>query len=82
MTLTAVRKLLLRKCKPHIAKDSRGFGLKSWCRANGVASTHASDFLSGRRLPANDLLGALGLEWRIMRRASRVASHVSNTQGE
>lgn len=71
MTLESTRKLLLRKCKPYTAKDGRGFGLKPWCRAHGVAPTHASDFLSGKRLPAGDLLEALGLEWRIMRKRRR-----------
>lgn len=66
MTLEQVRKRLLRVCKPYTSKDGRGFGLKAWCRANGVASTHASDFLAGKRNPANDLLEALGLEWRVM----------------
>lgn len=68
VTLDAVRKLLLRKCKPYLSKDGRGFGLKGWCRAHGVASTHASDFLQGKRNPGSDLLEALGLEWRVMRK--------------
>lgn len=68
MNLDQVRKRLLRECRPYVAKDGRGFGLKPWCRANGVASTHASDFLSGKRNPASDLLEALGLEWRVMRK--------------
>lgn len=68
MKLDHVRRLLLRKCKSYVASDGRGFGLKPWCRAHGVAPTHASDFLSGKRLPATDLLEALGLEWRVMRK--------------
>lgn len=69
MTLHAVRRLLLRKCKPYLAKNGKGFGLKPWCRAHGVAPTHASDFLTGKRNPASDLLEALGLEWRVMRKS-------------
>ena len=73
MTPDAIRRLLLRECKPY--RNGRGFGLKPWCRAHGVASTHASDFLNGKRHPANDLLGALGLEWRVVRkRGSKAGS--------
>lgn len=71
MTLEAIRKLLLRKCKPFIASDGRGFGLNAWCRAHGVSSTHASESLSGMRLPTADVLEALDLEWRVMRKGKR-----------
>ncbi len=66
MTLEAVRKLLMRQCKPYTGH--KGFGLRGWCAAHNVVPTHASEFLSGKRLPANDVLDALGLEWRVMRK--------------
>lgn len=68
MTLDQVRKLLLRKCKPYAAGAHTGFGLTAWCDAHGVAKTHASDFLAGKRNPGTDLLEALGLEWRVMKK--------------
>lgn len=68
MTLEQVRNLVLRKAKPYTGQ--KGFGLRGWCEANGVAQTHASDFMSGKRNPGNDLLEALGLEWRVMRKTS------------
>lgn len=70
MTLDAVRNLLLRKCRPYAEGTHTGFGLTPWCEAYGVARTHASDFLAGKRNPGSDLLDALGLEWVIARKKS------------
>lgn len=70
MTLDAVRKLLLRRAKPH--QKYRGTtGVKAWCEAHGVAAAHVSEFLNGKRGPMSDLLEALGLEWRVMRKARK-----------
>jgi len=66
MTLEQVRKLVARECRPY--QGQKGFGLRKWCEAKGVAQTHASDFMSGKRNPGSDLLEALGLEWRVMRK--------------
>lgn len=67
MTLEAVRELLLRRAKG-ASRFKNAIGVKAWCKANGVSDSHASEFLNGQRLPASDLLEALGLEWRIMRK--------------
>lgn len=67
MTLDAVRKLLLRSAKP-FAVYKGSTGVKGWCKANGVANSHACEFLNGQRNPTSDLLEALGLEWRVMRK--------------
>lgn len=67
MTNEDVRKLLLRRAKPY--RKYRGTtGVKPWCEAHGVHASHVSDFMTGNRNPAPDLLEALGLEWRIMRK--------------
>lgn len=66
MTHDDVRSLLRRRCEPY--RGRHGFGLRAWCREHNVNQTHASDFLTGKRGPANDLLDALGLEWVIRRK--------------
>lgn len=68
MTLESVRKLLLRRAKGS-AKYKNSTGVKAWCTENGVQNSHACEFLNGKRLPTTDLLEALGLEWRVMRRS-------------
>lgn len=57
-----VRDLLTRRARS---------GLRPWCRANAVSESHANEFLNGRRGPASDLLNALGLEYRIVRKRVR-----------
>lgn len=67
MTENQVRELLLRRIEKF--RNRRGsIGLRPWCKANAVAISHASEFLNGKRLPTTDLLDALGLEWRIVRK--------------
>ena len=61
MTADEVRALMDKRVKP---------SLTEWCRVHGVAKSHASEFLNGKRLPTTDLLDALGLEWRICRKRS------------
>jgi hypothetical protein len=82
MTLEQVRKLLLRRCKPFISGYGNSqTGIRPWCEAHGVASTHASEFLNGKRGPAPDLLDALGLEWRVMRKPiPRCPQHISEAK--
>jgi hypothetical protein len=67
MTLEAVRKMLLQKTKQH-AIYAGSSGLKGWCREYGVTHSHASEFVKGKKKPGSDLLEALGLEWRVMRK--------------
>jgi hypothetical protein len=70
MTLDAVRKLLLRQTRT-FAVYKNSTGIKAWCKVHGVANSHACEFLNGQRNPTSDLLDALGLEWRIMRKATK-----------
>lgn len=42
--------------------------LRPWCEANGVHYPHAVEFKNAKRGPCYDLLGSLGLEYRIVRR--------------
>jgi hypothetical protein len=72
MTLDDVRKLLLRRSRTHI-KYRGTTGVKAWCEAHGVAATHVSEFLNGKRGPTSDLLENLGLEWRIVRKRAPVS---------
>ena len=67
--LEAVRKLLLRRAKG-ASRYKNATGVKAWCKAHGVANSHASEFLNGKRLPTSDLLEALGLEWRVMKKST------------
>lgn len=66
MTLDQVRRLLLRRAAP-FARNKGSTGVRAFCEAHGVAVAHASEFMTGKRHPASDLLAVLGLEWRVMR---------------
>ncbi|MCK1676614.1 hypothetical protein [Bradyrhizobium sp. 150] len=70
MTLDVVRKLLLRRALPFAARKN-STGVQAWCKAHGVSNSHACEFLNGQRNPTSDLLAALGLEWRVMRKIRR-----------
>ena len=80
MTLDQVRNLLRKRIAPYRGK--RGIGLRPWCAAQGVNVSHASEFLDGRRLPTTDLLNALDLEWRVMRKPRRAQSEDARKKGE
>lgn len=68
MTEDAVRELVKQRAQRYaLNKGSTGF--TEWCRRKGVNKGHASDFMHGKKAPCSDLLKALGLEWRIGRRA-------------
>lgn len=69
MTLDQVRNLLLRKAAKHTT-GRKGAGIYGWCKAHGVSRSHATEFVNGERLPTTDLLEALGLEWRVMRKTN------------
>jgi hypothetical protein len=66
LTEDQVRELLLKRAKKHIG--FRGSGLNGWCLEHGVNKGHASQFMNGRRGPGIDLLEALNLEYRIVRK--------------
>jgi hypothetical protein len=65
MSADRVRAALQAKIAKH--------GHNRWCEANKVSSSHASEFLTGRRLPTTDILDALGFEWRIVRKRTPTA---------
>jgi hypothetical protein len=67
VTLDQVRELLLRRAAP-FAANKGSTGIYGWCEAHGVNRTHVSDFMNAKRMPGNDMLDALGLEWRVMRK--------------
>jgi hypothetical protein len=67
MTLDQVRKMLIQRAKKYQVYRGTS-GVCAWCSAHGVAKARASEFLSGKRLPTTDILDALGLEWRVMRK--------------
>lgn len=61
MTIEQVQALLLRKA-------NKSGTVYAWCKENDVSRQRASEFLAGKRLPTTDILEALGLEWRVMRK--------------
>lgn len=70
MTEDQVRFLLQRRARS-FAINRGSSGIRGWCEAKGVAYPHVSEFMNGKRSAATDLLNALNLEYRIMRRRSR-----------
>lgn len=67
MTDDAVRALLLKRAK-RFAKYRGATGVIGWCHKHGVSRSHTNEFLNGKRGAATDLLDALGLEYRIVRK--------------
>jgi hypothetical protein len=71
MTEEQVRDLARRKAKPT---------LRAWCRKHGVSVSHLSEFLNGKRhRPTKDMLDALNLEWRIVRKRSGGGNRTTST---
>ncbi len=67
MTPDAVRALVQKRARRHAARKN-STGVTAWGKAHGVAKSHLSEFMAGKRLPTTDILDALNLEWRIVRR--------------
>lgn len=63
-----VRALIVRRAARH-AKRRGSTGVTAWGQANGVSRSHLSEFMAGKRAPTTDILDALNLEWRIVRKA-------------
>lgn len=42
--------------------------IREWCKVMNVAPSHVSEFLNGKRGPGNDLLQALNLEIRYVKK--------------
>lgn len=63
-----VRALVLAEARKCEDKPWRSTGVAKWCKLHNVNRGHVSEFMNGKRAPTSDLLNALGLEWRIMRR--------------
>lgn len=70
MTLDDVRRMLLRRAARY-AKNKGSTGVRAWCGLHGVTTSHAFEFINHIRNPTTDLLNALGLEWRVMRKIRR-----------
>lgn len=45
--------------------------LNEWCRLTGCNKGHVSDFVNGKLGPPSDMLGALNLEVRYVRKRKR-----------
>lgn len=69
MTDDQVRDLIRKRAARH-AKRKGSTGITAWARAKGVTKSHLSEFLAGKRSPTTDVLDALGLEYRIVRKRS------------
>lgn len=65
-----VRKLALQQARRYAGSRAGSTGLTPWATAHGVHKGALSLFMAGKRPPSADLLHALGLEWRIVRRSS------------
>lgn len=48
--------------------------MNEWCRLAGVSKSHMSEFLAGKRGPCNDLLRALNLEVRYVKKRSTTST--------
>lgn len=46
--------------------------IRKWCALHGVNNSHVSEFLAGKRLPGDDVLAALGLEWQVVPKQASV----------
>lgn len=68
MTEEDVRALLLKRAKLFAGKRIGSSGVTRWCAAHGIAKSHVSDFLHGKRGPSTAMLNALSLEWSIVRK--------------
>ena len=64
--MTITHEQVYAKLKRAAAKAG---SIRKWCASNNVNASHAIEFSNGKRGPATDLLNALGLEWRIARKA-------------
>lgn len=62
-----VRDLVRKRAARHAEREG-STGVTAWAKAKGVRKSHLSEFMTGKRAPTTDLLDALGLEWRIMRK--------------
>ncbi len=67
MTLDQVRSMLITRAKKYQIYANTT-GVTAWCTAHGVSKARVSEFLSGKRNPTSDILDALNLEWRVMRK--------------
>ena len=61
MTPDEVREMVWKKAKP---------SWREWCRVHRVSISHLSEFMNEKRGPTTDILSALQLEWRIVRKRS------------
>lgn len=47
--------------------------MTEWCRLTGCQKSHVSEFMNRKKGPPSDMLNALNLEVRFVRRKSRQA---------
>ena len=54
-----------------MAKRFEAMSMREWCRLTGCACSHVSEFVRGLRGPPGDLLAALNLETRYVKKRAR-----------
>jgi len=70
MSEDEVRELVRKRSARHV-KRLRSTGVTAWGKAHGISKGHLSEFMTGKRAPTTDILNALNLEWRIVRRRTQ-----------
>lgn len=58
-------------------KRFEAMSLREWCRLTGCRPSHMSEFVAGKRGPPADLLKALNLEVRYVKRYRRSLSPIT-----
>ena len=57
-----------------MARRFDAMSMNEWCRLTGCAKSHVSEFMNGKKGPPGDMLNALNLEVRYIRRKRARAS--------
>lgn len=52
--------------------------MTEWCRLTGCATSHVSEFMNGKKGPPSDMLNALNLEVRYIRRKRATLKETGN----
>lgn len=56
-----------------MARRFEAMSMTEWCRLTGCQKSHVSEFMNRKKGPPSDMLNALNLEVRFVRRKSRQA---------
>lgn len=66
--------------REQMARRLEAMSLREWCRLTGCAASHVSEFVNGKRNPPSDMLDALNLEVRYVKR--RATPSTEGRKGE